>query len=229
MMRADLRRHARAGDAESGFTLVEQLVVMVLSAMIGTAVLSVTITGLRSQTRVDAHQTSLEQTRVALQRVSREIRDIAPGGIIAAFDNELVIAQDRGAQAYRTLDYAIASSGGSKSLVLVQKDYAGGTSCNVRTMKPSLCSSSSQRTTTVLPSLANAGTDAVFRYTPRAGYTSATASVNPATCAWPGQTASQYAQDCPGYVTIHLEQLVSGASTTTPTDLTAEVDLRNQS
>ncbi|HVU75084.1 MAG TPA: prepilin-type N-terminal cleavage/methylation domain-containing protein, partial [Mycobacteriales bacterium] len=77
------------GESEAGFTLVEMLTVMVLGSVIGVAVTSAMVSGLKSQTRVNAHQTSLEQTRVAMQRVTREIRNIAPyKSLLLAQDND---------------------------------------------------------------------------------------------------------------------------------------------
>lgn len=217
----------RGRDDEAGFTLIEMLTVMVLGAIIGVAVTSAMISGLRSQTRVDAHQTSLEQTRVAMQRVTREVRNAGPKGVLSAYDNEIVVAQDRGSNAYRTMDFKITTSAGIRTLVLVETDYSGS-GCSIASTTASTCVASAPRTTTVLPSIANDSTTPLFAYTPWTGYTPKSSAVTASTCVWSGYSPTRYAPECPGKVTIHLMQLISGAPSNRPTDLSDTVELRNQ-
>ena len=191
---------------DDGFTLIELLVVIGLGAIVSVAVTSVLITGLRSQSEVSSHQTSLEQTRVAMQRITRAIRDAVQ--IQSAADNSLIFTEATNSCGTTTTTITTVTSGSTTSVQMHD--------------------STSNTTSTLLTSLANGASTPVFQYVSISGYTSTTGTVDTTSCAISGTTPTAYAPDCIGRVTVHLQQLIKGVSTTLPTNLQDTVELRNQ-
>lgn len=212
------------GDADAaGFTLVEMLTVMILGSVIGVAVMSAIVSGLRSQTRVDAHQTSLEQTRVALQRVTREIRGLAV--LEQAFPNDLIFDLKR-PSGFRREELTTATANGRTDLVLLTTDFTGS-GCTTDTQLA--CTHGSPTPTTILPSVANSSSTPLFTFQgPRTGYTvPAGQTVDTGTCIRANQTPVQADQGCPNMIRVRLLQLIKGAPNNRPTDLKDDVQLRN--
>ena len=192
---------------DDGFTLIELLVVIGLGTIVSVAVTSVLITGLRSQSEVSSHQTSLEQTRVAMQRITRAIRDATQ--IQSATSSALIFTE-------------ATNSGGTTTTTITSVTSGSATSLQMH-------DSTTNATNTVLTSLANGATTPVFKYIPVSGYVAANpAAVDAYSCAIAGTTPTAYAPACIGSVTVHLQQLIKGVSTTLPTNLLDTVELRNQ-
>jgi prepilin-type N-terminal cleavage/methylation domain-containing protein len=68
----------RSREGESGFTLVELLVVMVLLGVVGGVVTSAIISSMNSASRSTARITATHELEVALQRVARDLRAADP-------------------------------------------------------------------------------------------------------------------------------------------------------
>jgi hypothetical protein len=221
----------RGRDGERGVTLVESIVSMVIGSAIGAMVLSAIVSGLRSQTRVDSHQTSLEQTRVAVQRITREIRNL--GGyksLLTAQYYDIAFNQAR-PSGYRTVEFTTVTSASSTTLVMLTTDFVpnnSGSPCTIDPTMRSGCTTQGPKTTPMLTSLANVASNTpLFTYSRKDGYSDP--NVDPTTCIWAGHTPTQAAVECPGAVNIDLQQLISKGRANQPTDVKDTVQLRNQS
>lgn len=64
----------RRPSQDYGFTLVEMLVVMMLLAIVGSIIMSITITSMKTAAKQEDQTRTLSASKVALERVTREIR-----------------------------------------------------------------------------------------------------------------------------------------------------------
>lgn len=88
-----LKRGTAAPD-ESGFSLVELLVAMLLVGVVGSVVLSSSIQALRVQSDTTARLDAMHELEVAIQRASRDLRAANPLRISTTEDAETYIAAD---------------------------------------------------------------------------------------------------------------------------------------
>lgn len=111
---------------ESGFTLVELLVVLVLMGIVGGIVVSAITTSMRSASSTSARIHATQELEIAMQRITRDIRaadplELSPSG---AFDTEA------GAQVVRdgesnTVMYALDATGTELHARIVELDENG--------------------------------------------------------------------------------------------------------
>src|SRR3954462_8469203 len=64
----------RAGDRDSGFTLVEMLMVMVLFTFILSLVVGVLVNMMRDSARIQARTDAVDQSRLAIAQIDRQVR-----------------------------------------------------------------------------------------------------------------------------------------------------------
>lgn len=114
-----LRRHRDLGRQEAGLSLVELLVAMVLTAIIGSTVLAIITTSLRTARFASDTRSTLDETRVAVERVARELRGArrvytTSSGTTLSFwtDADFDGLQDTSEQ----LTYSLVTTGGQTQL-----------------------------------------------------------------------------------------------------------------
>lgn len=105
---------------QSGFSLVELLVVIVLLAVIGGVVVNAVVSSLRASTAAQARIAATAELETALQRITRDIRFGSVSADPAAFETLLITEFQRGGET-RTIGYD-ASSGSLESIEFVEVD-----------------------------------------------------------------------------------------------------------
>lgn len=198
-------RNTVAAD-DRGVTLPELLVVMVLFAIVGGIVVTLSVSGLHHQTELQDRSDTLAQARTALERIDRDIRSTYP--LLAASPTQLVL-QEVQPTVTRTMTYSVSGN----ELVVAETDtpLAGGATTST--------------TKVLLRNLVSTGTNPVFSVTPVTGYVAPTGSgVNASTCALAGSTS--YDPGCVGSITVHV--MVQPASLQAPVNLSDNgTELRN--
>lgn len=172
---------------DRGFTLIEMLVAVTLSGVVGAVATTVIVQSFHQQAATDARTAVVAHVRAALQRTMRELRQADP---LVKLTPDAAVLTD--ASTGRTLTYSVHTTNGVTSLLLDD----GSTS------------------TVVISNLVNDAADPVFSATPVAGYTPAVANtVDPYTCTILGVTPPEYAaKDCVGTVTVHLRVMPTDAA-----------------
>ncbi|HEX3708081.1 MAG TPA: type II secretion system protein [Mycobacteriales bacterium] len=174
----------RAASDDRGVTLPELLVVIVLFAIVGGIVVTLSVSGLHHQTEVQDRSDTLAQARTALERIDRDIRSAYP--LLSVSPTRLVL-QEVQPTVTRTMTYAVSGS----QLVVSETDtpIAGGAATSSNTV--------------LLRNLVSTVTNPVFSVAPVTGYVAPAGSgVNAVTCAMTG--SSSYDPGCVGKVTVHV-------------------------
>ena len=91
-MRATARSRLRAAASADGFTMIELLLVITLSLIVIGGTVGVLIAGMRSEPRIAERTADIQAARVAMERLTREIRQgatvtSATGSTIALITN----------------------------------------------------------------------------------------------------------------------------------------------
>jgi prepilin-type N-terminal cleavage/methylation domain-containing protein len=102
---------------DAGFTLAEMLVVIVLVGIVGRIVMSVTITSMKTASRQEDHTRTLNAAKVALERMTREIR--GANSLTATDEREVAFVTRTGGVRRATRIYARLSGSNTE---LVQQD-----------------------------------------------------------------------------------------------------------
>ena len=172
---------------ERGFTVIEMLVAVTLSAIVGGIATTVIVRSFRQQASSDARAAAVANIRTALQRTMRELREAT----LTSLTPTSLSMQVNGTT--QTLSYSVQTSGGVTSLYV-----------QVGTGPQTL----------VVTNLMNDSTTPVFTPMPVPNYQPATAgTVDAQTCAIVGATPTQYStRDCVGTVTVHLRVMPTDAS-----------------
>jgi prepilin-type N-terminal cleavage/methylation domain-containing protein len=148
------RRLSPAARSEQGFTLVELLVVTMLLSIVGAIVMSVTVGAMRSAARQEDNVRTLNEAKVAMERMTREIR--GANAMVHAGERRLVFSTrfeiDGGTEIQRTTTLAVVSDGGSSRIVQTEADRVVSTGAV------------STREIVVLGALEMGRSDAVFSY-----------------------------------------------------------------
>jgi prepilin-type N-terminal cleavage/methylation domain-containing protein len=178
-----ITRHAASSGADSGYTLSEMLVVLVLLGIVGAIVTTASVTGLHHEGDLQDRTDATSQARTALERVDRDIRSTYP--LLAASPTQIVL-QEVQPTVTKTVTYAV--SGSQLTVSTTSTPSGGGTAT----------SSSS----VLLRNLVNTAATPVFTVTPYSGYVAPSGSgVNASTCA---MTATSYDPGCVGTITVHV-------------------------
>lgn len=194
-----LARH-RARRSDRGFTLTELLVAIVLFALVGGAISTAAVSGLRHQREVQDRGDALAKARTALQRVDRDIRSASP--LLAASSTQLVMLET-GASTTTKICYLVESTS-STAAELVQTPVASSASC------PGAATTDS---TILLTNVVDTATTPVFSFSPTTTYTNSTGSVTASTCAFTAAAwAGWYDPSCVGTVTVQLSVQPSSLS-----------------
>lgn len=93
-----MKQSSDTARSESGVTLVELLVVMILLGVVGSVVTTVIVTGLQTSTSISTRTQALHQIEQSLQRVSRELRVADPLYTTSDPLRELAVTIDREGQ-----------------------------------------------------------------------------------------------------------------------------------
>ena len=196
----------RLRDSDSGASLVELLVGIALLLMVTGIVADTIVNALRVQTRLGERTSDLDDTRAALQRTTRDVRDLSR--VDGASGTGFAAQRDTDAGPV-LLSWSLRPPSGSSAttaLVLTTTSPSGATSTSV-----------------VLPSVDP--TTAVWTYQPRSGYTPRDpTTVDASTCLIVGSNPPAYAPQCIGTVGVRLRV---PARVGVPTELTDTVTLRN--
>jgi type II secretory pathway pseudopilin PulG len=210
-----MTRLSDRGADDSGMSLIEMLIAVMLTGTIGAVVTSSITTGLHDQVRITAHAVAIGEVRTATQRVTRELRDAAP--LLAASATAVTVQQTTTAGS-RVLTYSVITTAGVTNLVVDEKDYNSST--------PSIDHLvATQPQKTVISDLNDTADYPVFTFAPASTYQPAQGSgVNPNTCAIPSAPTT-YSPACVGEITVHVRQNVG--TTSEVIDVTENVEIRN--
>lgn len=112
--------------SESGFTLVELLVVLVIMGVVGGVVTSAIMTSMRSASATSARIQATQELEIAMQRMTRDIRaadplELSPSG---DFANEVGARVSRGGSS-KSVMYYLAADGSELHARTVQLDDTG--------------------------------------------------------------------------------------------------------
>jgi prepilin-type N-terminal cleavage/methylation domain-containing protein len=168
---------------EHGFTLVEMLVAVTLTGVVGTLTTSVIVQSFHQQAAADARLAAVANVRTALERTTREIREASLNYLTA---DSLGMSDGT-----RTLDYSLRTSNGVTSLVVDD-----GTATSV-----------------VVGDLVTDAAHPVFAAERAPLTPTPPASVDSHTCAVIGAVPAIYStQDCVGTVQVHLRVMPTDAA-----------------
>lgn len=158
----------RRSDGDQGFSLVELLVVITLLGVLGAVLMSITITASKTAARQEDATRTLVTAKVAMERITREIR--GANSITSAAPQQLAfVASVRGVRT--TTTYKVVTAGSTSEIRAAQ----------VRTNLSTGASTSTD--TKVLGGLAVGRSDIVFTYADGAGVALAPLTASPATYA----------------------------------------------
>ena len=190
--------------------LVELLVAMVLSGVVGTIVLDDVVAGFRSQQRIQDRAEALARVRLAAESVSRQLRQADL--LDAATDTQVVVERTDPNGTVLRHRWSVVTTGGRTDVVQETQTQTGAVA--------SAWSAAGSVLTDV-----DAGTP-VFVYGKRAqAWTPPVGSTtNATTCEVAGSSPKRYDPACVGTVTLHLVRKVRGAG---PVSVDVAVDLRN--
>ena len=192
---------------ERGFTVVEMLISVTLTGVVGATATTVIVQGFHQQAASDARTAAVANVRTALERTVREVREASPLNYLTA--NSLGMSDGT-----RTLNYSVQTTNGVTSLVV-----SNGTTTSV-----------------VISHLVNDGANPVFSASRSPQSPTPPATVDSHTCAVVGAVPAVYSpQDCVGTVHIDLRVMPTdstGRALCSPTDscvidVNDDADLRN--
>lgn len=111
---------------EGGFSLIELLVVLVITGIVGGVVVSAITAGMRSASQTSTRIDATQELEVALQRMSRDIRaadplELSPSGAFATEAGAKVV---RGPKTFRVM-YFLDASGSELRSELIELDAQG--------------------------------------------------------------------------------------------------------
>jgi len=159
---------------EQGVTLVELLVVMAMMAVLGTILVTITVSATRASARQQDQTATLNAAKLAMERITREVR--GANSMTYATPRQIsFVATYSGART--TTSYSVVTTGTTSEISQSQ------TRVNLSTQV------STSSTKKVLGGLAVGRSDAVFSYLDGAGVALAPASASPETYA-PGAVKS---------------------------------------
>jgi prepilin-type N-terminal cleavage/methylation domain-containing protein len=162
---ADRRR-----DRDAGFTLTEMLVVIMLFTMIGAAITTTVVSGLRHQTTLQDRSQAIAGARTALERVDRDLRAADP--LMAVSANQLVMSEvpnENAPTATRQITYSVIAAGTSNELVVDEVDTS---TTGVVTTKPRRV---------LLTNLVNGAANPIFSYVSSTETVTVSFAVQPST------------------------------------------------
>jgi prepilin-type N-terminal cleavage/methylation domain-containing protein len=204
--------------ADGGFSLVELLVAIMLSTIVGGIITTAIVESFHRQTEIDARANAVNSVRQALERMMREIR--GAGRLVNVSSNQLEFLETTPAGVTRDLTYSVVTSGTDTSLALHEVDSAGA----------------SPPDRTVVDHLASGSAAPVFSVYQAAPSWQPTATVdsNCVDSAHPGV----YPPECVGALSVHLivdpvraggQSLCAGAAagSTCYVDVLDDADVRN--
>lgn len=172
---------------DRGFTVIEMLISITLSTVIGGIATTVIVRSFHQQASSDARAAAIANVRTALQRTMRELRE-------ATLQKLTPISLDMQVSGTtQTVSYLVQTVNGVTSLY---EQVGTGPQ------------------TVVVTNLVNDSASPVFTPIPAPGYQPAVpGTVDPQTCAITGATPTQYSTtDCVGTVTVHLRVMPTDAS-----------------
>ncbi|MDQ1697058.1 MAG: hypothetical protein QOJ03_2411 [Frankiaceae bacterium] len=150
----------RRAKADSGFSLIELLIVVTLLGTVGGIIGTAMISGMRTTRQLQNRATSADDVQQLLERMARDIRVADP--IRAASANSITVDLYRGNTCLRQ-QWTVTSG----SVVSTAKTYSSWAACAVY---PGTATPTATVTTTVLPSLGN-GATSLFTYQDQTGNT----------------------------------------------------------
>ncbi|HVV74996.1 MAG TPA: prepilin-type N-terminal cleavage/methylation domain-containing protein [Mycobacteriales bacterium] len=191
--------------ADSGFTLTELLVSMLLFAIVGALVTTASITGLQRQTQIGNRDDAIAAIRTALERIDRDIRSAAP--LLSASPTQLILNEVEPTLT-RVMTYSVS---GNELTVDQTTTFSDG---DARTASHKV----------LLDNLVGTDVTPVFSFTSTTGYTPSSGSgVDATTCAMTGGAIDI---GCVGTITVRLSTLP--AHLAAPISLSDNgIDLRN--
>jgi type II secretory pathway pseudopilin PulG len=196
---------ARGNDG--GVTLIELMVGILLSAIVGAITTTAIVQSFHRQSEIDARAQAVQTVRQALERTMRELRQADP--LLALGTDHLVFQEQSANGDLRKLTYSVVDAGSDHSLVLDEVDTpVGGSSVTLPTR-------------TIARHLVNGSS--VFSV------------VMPGNCALASDPTS-YDPDCAELVQMHLvvdpmrasgTSTCAGAGPTCLIDVSDQADIRN--
>jgi prepilin-type N-terminal cleavage/methylation domain-containing protein len=203
------RRAVRRGRDDSGFTLSEMLVAVVLFGIIGTVVALVVKTGLSHQSQMQDRNAALGSARKVVQRVDRDIRG---ANLTFASPTQIQMSEVNASGVTVTVTYCVQAAGTTYSLT-----YNVGAGCGTQPK-------------TLATNLVDVSTNPVFSFSPTSDYasiqTTAEAAITNASNCTLWADSSKYDPSCVGTITVHLR--VKPSSLNQPVDVSdGGTDLRN--
>ena len=192
---------------ERGFTVIEMLISVTLTGVVGAMATTVIVQGFHQQAASDARTSAVNNVRVALERTVRAVREASPLNYLTA--NSLGMSDGT-----RTLNYSLQTTNGVTSLVV----------------------NNGTKTSVVISHLVNDGANPVFSASRSPQTPVPPATVDPTTCAVIGAVPAVYSpQDCVGRVHIDLRVMPTdstGRALCNPNDncvidVNDDADLRN--
>ena len=105
---------------DSGLTLVELLIAILLSSVVGAIMTTAIVESFTRQSEIDARAQAITTVRQALERTMREIRGANP--LDAVGGNHLALREQSANGDVRALTYSIVGTGSDSSLVLDEVD-----------------------------------------------------------------------------------------------------------
>lgn len=107
---------------QGGFTLVELVVAIGLSAIVGGVLATAIVGSFHRQSEMDARARSINTVRQAFERTMRDIRAADP--LLSVADNQLVLQETNAAGVVRTLTFSLVTSAGVTAFVMDEADVA---------------------------------------------------------------------------------------------------------
>lgn len=187
---------------DSGVTLIELMIGILLSGIVGAITTMAIVQSFHRQSEIDARAQAVQTVRQALERTMRELRQADP--LLALGNDHLVLRAQSANGDVRDLTYSVVATGSDHSLVLDEVDTPAGGSATPLPRR------------TVVQHLVNA--------------TSVFSVVMPANCALASDPTS-YDPDCAGLVQVQLVVdpiRASGTSTCTGSGPTCLIDVSDQ-
>ena len=171
---------------DGGFTVIEMIVAITLSGIVGGMATTVIVQGFHQQAATDARTAAVSNVRTAFQRVMRELR----GGYLTNVTGSSVTFTDY--TRTQTKSYLLQTANGTTSLMV---------SVNSATPTP------------VITNIVNDASQPVFAVLAASStYIDTTGTVNTQTCVISGQTPTAYAPQCVGVLAVHLRVMPTSAS-----------------
>ena len=150
-----MARYQRGRRAEDqGFTLVELLVVMMLLGVVGTLVTSVVVSASKAAVRNEDQTRTLNQAKVAMERMTRDIR--GANSLTSASHNSVALVSTVGSTR-RAIEFRVTRGTGTQEIIRIERstDLVTGVT--------------TERTTRVVGGLAIGRSESVFGYLTAAG------------------------------------------------------------